>query len=87
VPAFFAELTMERGRDRATYEEVEESQADLDRFRNWLAKIEARDYFGSARGDEARDAIARCERDFERFESEAVAQETGARSGRAEISG
>src|SRR6188472_650757 len=45
VPAFLDELTSERDRDRATYEEVEESEADLERFRAWLAKIDRRDYF------------------------------------------
>ncbi|MFF7987148.1 Chromate resistance protein ChrB [Streptomyces sp. NPDC007901] len=29
----------------ATYAEVEESEADLERFDRWLAKIAARDYF------------------------------------------
>src|ERR671910_3749575 len=49
VPAFLAELRNERDRDRATYEEVEESEADLERFRAWLAKIDRRDYFGAPR--------------------------------------
>src|SRR5919201_1058763 len=44
VPAFLDELRSERDRDRATYEEVEESEADLERFRAWLAKIDPRDY-------------------------------------------
>ncbi len=39
VPTFLEELPHERDRDRATYEEVEESEADLERFRAWLAKI------------------------------------------------
>jgi hypothetical protein len=40
------ELADERARSgRLTYAEVEESEADLDRFRVWLAKIAARDYF------------------------------------------
>ena len=47
APALLAELEMERARGRATYAEVEESEADLVRFQGWLAKIEARDYFDS----------------------------------------
>src|SRR5712691_3972553 len=38
--------------------EVEESEADLHRFQAWLAKIEARDYFGAAGGEAARGAAA-----------------------------
>jgi hypothetical protein len=57
VPAFLNELRSERERDRATYEEVEESEADLERFRTWLAKIASRDYFAAPAGQQARDAV------------------------------
>lgn len=76
VPAFLDELRSERERDRATYEEVEESEADLERFRAWLAKIDRRDYFGAARRIEAHDAVERCTTALEAFESEAFARET-----------
>jgi hypothetical protein len=79
VPAFLAELRSERDRDRATYEEVEESEADLERFRAWLAKIDRRDYFGAPRREEAHVAVERCARALEAFESEAFARD--ARSG------
>jgi ChrB-like protein len=75
VPTFLEELRRERDRDRATYEEVEESEADLERFRAWLAKIDRRDYFGAPRREEARDAIERCARALEAFESEAFARD------------
>jgi hypothetical protein len=75
VPAFLEELRMERARDRATYEEVEESEADLQRFRSWLAKIDRRDYFGAPRRAEAHAAVERCARALEAFESEAFARE------------
>ena len=42
TPAMLAEIAAETARGRATYAEVEESEADLDRFRGWLAKITAR---------------------------------------------
>jgi hypothetical protein len=35
---------METVRGRASYAEVEESEADLERFKKWLAAISARDY-------------------------------------------
>src|SRR5919108_3880601 len=75
VPAFLAELRNERDRDRATYKEVEESEADLQRFRAWLAKIDRRDYFGAPRRAEAHAAVERCARALEEFESEAFARD------------
>ena len=75
VPAFLDELRGERARNRATYEEVEESEADLERFRAWLAKIDRRDYFGAPRRSEAHAAVERCARALEAFESEAFARD------------
>ena len=75
VPAFLSELRSERERDRATYEEVEESEADLDRFRAWLAKIDRRDYFGAPRRGQAHAAVERCAEALEAFESEAFARD------------
>ena len=75
IPAFLDELRTERARDRATSEEVEESEADLERFRTWLAKIDRRDYFGAPRRAEAHAAVERCARALEAFESEAFARD------------
>lgn len=75
VPAFLDELRRERDRDRATYEEVEESEADLERFRAWLAKIDRRDYFAASRRADAHAAVERCARALEAFESEAFARD------------
>ncbi|GAA5026050.1 Chromate resistance protein ChrB [Actinopolymorpha pittospori] len=54
APAFLAELEQETARGRTTYAEVEESEADLERFDKWLAKIAARDYFDADGGTAAR---------------------------------
>jgi hypothetical protein len=75
VPAFLEELRSEREQDRATYEEVEESEADLERFRAWLSKIDRRDYFGAPRRVEAHAAVERCAQALEAFESEAFARD------------
>ena len=75
LPAFLTELRNERDRDRATYEEVEESEADLERFRAWLAKIDRRDYFGAPRRADAHAAVERCAKALEAFESEAFARD------------
>lgn len=75
VPAFLEELRSEHDRDRATYEEVEESAADLVRFQTWLAKIDGRDYFQTPRRAEAHAAVERCAQALEAFESEAFARD------------
>ncbi len=75
IPGFFAELETETARGRATYAEVEENEADLVRFRGWMAKIAARDYFAAASGERARAEVARAEQAFAAFEEEALAAE------------
>jgi hypothetical protein len=57
---------------RATYAEVEESEAYLDRFRNWLAKIAARDYFSAPGGEAASAAIDQAAADLAAFEQAAL---------------
>ena len=72
---FHAELRFERRRGRATYTELEESDADLARHQKWLAAIRARDYFDAPGGEEAAAAVASCEEALARFETEALAAE------------
>jgi G3E family GTPase len=78
TPEFLAEIAHEIARGRATYAEVEESEADLERFEKWLASITARDYFQAGDGQAARDAVQACRDAFTRFEAAALAAETGA---------
>jgi hypothetical protein len=75
TPALLEEIASERARGRATYAEVEESEADLERFQSWLAKIAARDYFGAPNAAEARAAVERCAQALAAFEEEALAAE------------
>jgi Protein ChrB, N-terminal len=72
---FHEELQLERRRGRATYTELEESDADLARHQKWLAAIRARDYFNAPGGQEAAAAVASCEEALARFESEALSAE------------
>ncbi len=76
VPQFLAEIELETSRGRATYVEVEESEADLERFHRWLAAIGERDYFQAPRGDEARVEVQRCVGALAAFESAALAADT-----------
>ncbi|MEO3814722.1 Chromate resistance protein ChrB [Sphaerisporangium sp. B11E5] len=80
LPAFREELDRERDRGRTTYAEVEESEADLERFRSWLAKIAARDYFHAPAGPAARTAVEHAAADLAAFEQTALSAETAAMS-------
>jgi hypothetical protein len=75
LPALRQELAQERARGRATYAEVEESEADLARFRTWLTKIAARDYFDAPGGQAARDAVDEAAADLAAFEQTAFQAE------------
>jgi uncharacterized protein YdbL (DUF1318 family) len=80
-PAMVAEIATEMARGRATYAEVEESEADLNRFRTWLAKIAARDYFHAVGRGAAEDAVAECARALAEFEHAALSAESGTEPG------
>jgi hypothetical protein len=75
VPAFLEEIAYERRRGRATYAEVEESEADLERLQKWLGRVRARDYFDSPGRSEAEQAVERCAAELAAFEAEALAAE------------
>ncbi|MQS17393.1 hypothetical protein F7Q99_35730 [Streptomyces kaniharaensis] len=77
APGLLAELEMETARGNATYAEVEESEADLERFEKWLAKIASRDYFDAPGGAAARDAVDRCRTALAAFEDAAIAAQAG----------
>jgi hypothetical protein len=72
IPALSAELASERAHGRATFAEVEESEADLQRFRTWLAKIEKRDYYAASLGERARAAVGAAAEELAAFEAEAL---------------
>ncbi len=76
LPELRQELADERARGNATYAEVEESEADLQRFRGWLAKIAARDYFGAPVGQGARDGVEQAAAELAAFEEAALHAET-----------
>ncbi len=75
LPELRKELATERARGRVSYAEVEESEADLDRFRSWLAKITARDHFDAPLGQSVRDAVERAAADLTAFEEAAFSAE------------
>lgn len=78
TPAFLEEIDSERAKGRTTYAEVEESEADLDRLRTWLSRIQARDYFEAAGGVDAVAAVEACAQALTAFEAEALAADAAA---------
>lgn len=76
TPAFLDEIASERAQGRATYTEVEESEADLARLRSWLEKIRDRDYFDAPGYTEAAAVVEHCAQTLAVFEMEALAAET-----------
>jgi hypothetical protein len=75
VPAFLKEIAYERRRGRATYAEVEESEADLERLQKWLTRVRARDYFDAPGRSDAEKAVEKCAAELAAFEIEALAAE------------
>lgn len=78
LPALREELAAERKRGRLTYAEVEESEADLERFRSWMAKIAMRDYFAAPGGAAARAAVDDAAAELATFEQAALGAESPA---------
>jgi hypothetical protein len=72
LPELRKELADEQAGGNTTYAEVEESEADLERFRTWLAKIAARDYFVAPGGQDARDAVEEAAAELAAFEAAAL---------------
>lgn len=83
---FHAELAHERRRGRATYTELEESDADLGRHERWLKAIQARDYFHAPGAEKAVQAVESCRRALAEFEAEALRSEAASASGEAPFS-
>ena len=75
TPEFLHEIKTERARGRATYTEVEESEADLERLKKWLGRIQARDYFEAPGRNEAELAVEACAQALAEFEADALASE------------
>jgi len=70
---FLAELSKERSRRHFTFGELEENEAELQKLRSWLPRIEARDFFAAASRELVRKALGDCADDFALFEREVEA--------------
>jgi len=73
--AMIAELEREGTRDKFTYAEVEENEADLAKQQRWLRRVRARDLFVSSGRAAAVAAVERAAARLEAFVGEAIARE------------
>jgi len=65
---FFKEIKFEIGRKNFIFAEVEENEEELDKLKQWLKKIEKRDYFvKTPLRKKATEQIKECEKVFENF--------------------
>lgn len=67
---FHAELKKERERNHLTFGELEENEAELQKLKTWLPRVNARNFFDAPRGKAAATALVECEKDFSLFERE-----------------
>ncbi len=72
---FIAEIEKETGLEKFTFAEMEENEEDLKKLAGWLRKIQARDFFGGRRAEEAALALARCNEVFRNFVNAVYARE------------
>lgn len=64
---FLAEIARETDARNFTFAELEENEQDVQKLLGWLARIAARDFFGGEQAEQARQALATCQRVFEAF--------------------
>ena len=73
VTKFQKEIEFERFRKNFSYEEAEEIYADLEKIKDWLARVVNRDWFGSPRRLEAERLVTQSEQLYDEFERECFA--------------
>jgi hypothetical protein len=75
--AIVTELEREAFRDKFTFAEVEENEADLTRIRQWLRRVATRDLFGCDMRSAAEAALRDATERLTTFADEAMTRETG----------
>lgn len=73
--AFREELEKESAQQKFTYAELEESDEELKKLTGWLAKIQARDFFGGSQRPQAAEDLATCQWALETFAHSVYARE------------
>lgn len=71
--ALLVELDRETKQEKFTFAELEETEEDLQKLRNWLEKIQSRDFFGGQKKDEAGAKLELCQGAHQIFANEVYA--------------
>ena len=64
---FFKEIDKEIARENFTFAEIEENEEELDKLKQWFAKIEARDTFGASLKETSETTLSKCAESLEKF--------------------
>lgn len=75
------ELTKETEKEKFSFAELEENEADLQKLESWLARIKARDHVGGERALEAEHSLEACQEALQVFANRVYAQEQVASQG------
>jgi hypothetical protein len=83
--ALVAELAREGAREKFTFAEVEENEADLVRLRQWFRRVAVRDLFGCAARADAEAAVHDAAERLAAFVDEAIGRETERAIGTSDV--
>jgi len=70
-----SELKKETQKNKFTFAELEENEDELQKLKNWLARIKARDYLSGKLTDKASHKIEICQKELEIFANQVYVQE------------
>jgi DNA-binding transcriptional regulator PaaX len=76
---FHAQLEKEYAANHFTYAELEENEEDLNKLRNWFAKVANRDVFGAPGNATAAEALKTCEAALEKYANRVYTEEAEGR--------
>lgn len=70
-----SELRKETQQKKFTFAELEENEQNLERLKNWMKRIQDRDYFGAPKTSQALEALEACEQAIHKFADQIYGQE------------
>ncbi len=73
--ALIAELKRETSQEKFTFAELEETEEDLQKLKNWLVKINARDFYHSPKWNAAGDQLVLCQAAYHEFANKVYASQ------------
>ncbi len=76
VERFEDEVRRERGKERFTFAQLEDIEADCDKLQRWYARVTSRDFFGSTARADAERSLNAAQTALEAFTAEVYARET-----------